>query len=71
MKNKYRKLMYKDEFLTMLSSKLNLKKETVQYYFTTGRIPKIHYQRINDALNTQLSLDEKIREMRIKSYQTL
>lgn len=71
MKNKYSQLMYKDEFITMLSSKLRLKKETVQYYFTTGNIPKIHYQRINDALDTQLSLDKRIKEIRVSYYEKI
>jgi hypothetical protein len=71
MKNKYQQLMYKDEFITMLSSKLNLKKETVQYYFTTGNIPKIHHQRINDALDTQLSLDKKIKQIRVNFYENI
>jgi len=71
MKNKYQKLMYKGEFLEMLSRKLSIKKETLQFYFTTGKVPVIHYKRIDEALDLQLSLDNKIKEMRINEYERL
>jgi hypothetical protein len=34
-------------------------------------VPKIHYNRIDNALNIQLALDNKIREMRVNSYEQI
>jgi len=71
MKQKYNQLMYKAEFIRVIASKLQLETETVRIYFNTGKIPKMHYNRIDNALNIQLALDNKIREMRVNSYEKI
>lgn len=71
MKQKYNQLMYKAEFIRMIASKLQLETETVRIYFNTGKIPKMHYSRIDNALDVQLALDHKIREMRVNSYEQI
>lgn len=68
MKNKYSKLMYKGEFIEDLAKALNVKTETIRGYFTTGKFPSIHYDRINNALDERLKFDEQIRNMRLNCY---
>ncbi len=68
MKNKYLKIMYKGEFLDDLSKALNIKKETLQGYFTTGKFPSVHYQRIDNALDERLKADNEVRNIRLNCY---
>jgi hypothetical protein len=68
MKNKYQKLMDKGEFLEDLSKALDIKKETLQFYFTTGKFPSIHYERIDNALNERLKADKEVRNIRLNCY---
>jgi len=71
MKEKYNQLMYKAEFIRVIASKLQLDPETVRIYFNGNKIPKMHYERIDKALDIKLAEDNKIREMRVNSYEMI
>lgn len=63
MKKKYKQLKNKMAFCEMIAGKLKLNTSYVVNSFVTGRIPIVHSEFINRALDIQLSFDNKVEEM--------
>ena len=71
MLEKYNKLMYPKEFRIKLGMKLGIEPMTIRNYFETNRIPTKHKAFIEKALDLQLVLDEKIRQINVDSFEEL
>ena len=66
-----KKIIYSDTFKEMLSKKLNIGKETIRVYFSSGNIPEKHKEFIKEAYSLQLKADEKIKAIEIEVFEKL
>lgn len=66
-----KKLMYPKSFITGLSVKLEVERESIRNYFATGNIPAKHKELINKAYQLQLKADEKIKAIEVGVFESL
>ena len=61
---RFRKLIFKQQFLEALSKRLNIEESTLKIKFYT-KLSNKHRNRIKDALNKWEAYEEEVKEMRV------
>ena len=67
---RFKKLRFKDDFLTHLSFKLGIEKSTLQNKCYTS-ISKIHSEKVEKALDLQEKFEKKVLDMQVDVFEEL
>lgn len=68
----YSQLLYKGEFIKMLSHKLFIKENTIRVSFSkNGEFKEAHIAKIKQCLQIQLQMDKQIEDIKVRAWELL
>ena len=70
MKQKLKQVLNRKQFVEDLAEKLQVKTDTIEWYFRTN-IPPKHKDLIEKCLDKQINLDKEVREIVVSAWKML